>query len=582
MTTLRRCFQLRIARTLFPPHLAVWLVAIAFGVFQTYGWVLTSVELVMSAASLIALVHAVQQWAGKSRRSLLAANTALTYLIGLLWLYGWGLGGQPDYAILAENATLIFDSGTFELIRSELGGWPGIFAIALVGSPFALQRRFAYLTAGARVPTWRGRFVSTGTYGALLSIGILTPLRSFEGSSSMIISAYYYHMDDVRHDVRAALEADHTEYPYRAYHDALPVSEKLPHVFVVLMESYNGLQIDRRVPDGREITPFFNRIVREGLSVELFYSNSIQTARGFLSVLCSTWPSIKGKAFVDFESTNYRCLPEVLREHGYATRFYHNSNNLEKEGIGHFLRANAFDEAYDLDSSFVADHEREELLWGYGDAMQDDVYLERVLRKLDAVYGKQTTRPPTFTVISTGSHHRSYRWMPEDQRFLFKNPQDKWQWFATSLNTFDTYLERFFDMLAERPWIEDPIVVLVGDHGMPAGEHGGYHNEKGFYEENFRTPLVIWSPGRVPARTVTGRAYSHIDIMPTLLDQLGISTWSHMLGTSILRAGSVEPKAVIQIQPYNGRSIGVVSYPYKYVHHQASQREFLFDLAADP
>jgi hypothetical protein len=39
---------------------------------------------------------------------------------------------------------------------------------------------------------------------------------------------------------------------------------------------------------------------------------------------------------------------------------------------------------------------------------------------------------------------------------------------------------------------------------------------------------------------------------------------------------------VYLIQPYSGRYLGVIRYPWKYVQHERSGAEYLFNLADDP
>ena len=125
-------------------------------------------------------------------------------------------------------------------------------------------------------------------------------------------------------------------------------------------------------------------------------------------------------------------------------------------------------------------------------------------------------------------------------------------------------------------------MVLVGDHGYPAGEHGNFVNAIGAWEENFRTPLVLWSPGWLAPRNIDDRAHSQVDLMPTLLDLLGVDASAHMAGESIVatRTGPANPELLIQ--PYDGRQLVSLRYPYKLVRHVDTDQESLFDLAADP
>jgi arylsulfatase A-like enzyme len=120
-------------------------------------------------------------------------------------------------------------------------------------------------------------------------------------------------------------------------------------------------------------------------------------------------------------------------------------------------------------------------------------------------------------------------------------------------------------------------VIITGDHSYPAGEHGQYDSESGFYNEYFRTPLLIWGPGIKPG--VNHDLHSQIDIAPTVLEMGGISTKTHFTGKSVF-AGPSDWAPLVQ--PYAGTYFCALSGNYKYVYRNRGRQEFLFDLSKDP
>jgi arylsulfatase A-like enzyme len=143
----------------------------------------------------------------------------------------------------------------------------------------------------------------------------------------------------------------------------------------------------------------------------------------------------------------------------------------------------------------------------------------------------------------------------------------------------DSALAELMKQLRSRERWRDALVVITGDHSFPTGEHGYAHNQVGFHEEVFRTPLLILWPGHLQPRRITGLAYSQVDIAPTLLELLGLRVDNHLVGTSILGG---ERAPVFLVQPYEGTHLGVVELPFKYVHSLRTGAEYLFDLARDP
>jgi arylsulfatase A-like enzyme len=93
---------------------------------------------------------------------------------------------------------------------------------------------------------------------------------------------------------------------------------------------------------------------------------------------------------------------------------------------------------------------------------------------------------------------------------------------------------------------------------------------------------VIWSPGWLPPRQIVDRAHSQLDIMPTVLDLLGVPAQTHLAGESIVarKPGTAAPELLLQ--PYDGRHLVSLQFPHKLVLRLDTGRERLFDLAADP
>ena len=164
-------------------------------------------------------------------------------------------------------------------------------------------------------------------------------------------------------------------------------------------------------------------------------------------------------------------------------------------------------------------------------------------------------------------------------RFVYPTPKDRSEHFINAQYLTDRFLAEFFRQLEIRPRFRDAIIILTGDHSFPAGEHGNF-NEQGFYEEGYRTPLlVIWKDHLQPGR-IGETAYDQVDIAPTILDLLGIDTPNHFIGRSLFAPAA--PRPLLLTQPYDGQYLSVVDYPFKYVRHLLDGSEKLFDVAADP
>jgi hypothetical protein len=96
------------------------------------------------------------------------------------------------------------------------------------------------------------------------------------------------------------------------------------------------------------------------------------------------------------------------------------------------------------------------------------------------------------------------------------------------------------------PW----LVVYTSDHGEAFGEHGAIHHGQNLYDEQVHVPA--WITGSLATRALSenaGAFVTHLDVLPTVLDAMGL--WDNfavrgardkMAGRSLLRPlGRAEP-----------------------------------------
>lgn len=92
--------------------------------------------------------------------------------------------------------------------------------------------------------------------------------------------------------------------------------------------------------------------------------------------------------------------------------------------------------------------------------------------------------------------------------------------YINSCNHLDTQIARVLDALSQRHLLDTSIVLITGDHGEEFLEKGRWGHNSAFSEEQLRVPMVLWIPGA--GTSVVDRMTSHLDIVPTMLPQLGV------------------------------------------------------------
>ncbi|MCC6526982.1 MAG: sulfatase-like hydrolase/transferase, partial [Polyangiaceae bacterium] len=96
-----------------------------------------------------------------------------------------------------------------------------------------------------------------------------------------------------------------------------------------------------------------------------------------------------------------------------------------------------------------------------------------------------------------------------------------------------------------------------------------------------RVPLVVSWPGHVPA-AVRDEPVSHLDVLPTLVELLGLPPHPSFQGASFLRSGAVAGRGVyLNIQGLRFAD-ALVCWPFKLFEDRTGKRSILFHLEDNP
>jgi arylsulfatase A-like enzyme len=127
----------------------------------------------------------------------------------------------------------------------------------------------------------------------------------------------------------------------------------------------------------------------------------------------------------------------------------------------------------------------------------------------------------------------------------------------------DEAVGALMDTLKELSLLERTIVVLTADHGETlSAAHGGvgldkmqirYHHAVSNFEETTRIPILIVAPGLLPAGKTVKARVRNTDIVPTLLDLLGLEPNAKMSGKSMVKLARGEREADERVVVSEGR-----------------------------
>lgn len=162
----------------------------------------------------------------------------------------------------------------------------------------------------------------------------------------------------------------------------------------------------------------------------------------------------------------------------------------------------------------------------------------------------------------------------------------------------DDSLKVIFDFLKAAGLFEDTLIVVVADHGellfeQTTGDSGRVaigHTGK-YFEQALRIPLLVKpavASGLVPGIRLP-QMVSSIDLMPTILDLLGLPLLPWLAGQSLVPVlRDPEPTTVERIffqeNPFGSACAGMRTREWKLIRksHQGSEQLHLFDLINDP
>lgn len=294
---------------------------------------------------------------------------------------------------------------------------------------------------------------------------------------------------------------------------ALPriVSATRPkNVVIVTMESMSSSYMAHG-GNTQNLTPNLDRLAEQGLFLANLRATGNRTVRG-LEALSLAIPPLPGHSIIWRDNNrNLETLGAVLADHGYVNRFmyggYARFDNMDAYFAGNHYQP--------IDrSQFPERHRGFGNIWGLADEHLYDYALEQMDR--DAASGK-----PFLMHLMTTSNHTPFTF-PEGRIDLKRSRQG-------AVKYSDYAVGRFIEQARSKPWFKDTVFVLVADHCASS------KGRTSLPPENYHIPAIVYSPTHLTPHT-DSRLASQIDLVPTVLDLLGLPEHTRFMGRSVLRA----------------------------------------------
>jgi len=335
-------------------------------------------------------------------------------------------------------------------------------------------------------------------------------------------------------------------------------SSKVRDRYNLLFVLFDTLRADHLAPYGNEIveTPALQEFSDSGFSFDRAYANASWTRPSVASLWTGLRPSAHQvtaiKSLVP-EAAPY--LPAILSEAGYLTVAVSNNAHFSPDfgfDRGYSQMYNYFDERATVLEENPSPAEQAELLWS---------------RFLAPAFEQQQEQP-VFAVVHEIDPHSPYRApapFAERYGFGYEGNIDGWNtrslkegmrmlklvneygsWlgeadrrqmraeYMAEVSFVDAYFSEILKHLEQSGRRDRTLVVFLSDHGEQFFEHGLWGHGRSLYEEELHVPLIFSLPGVVPAGGRTGQPVQLVDIVPTVLDLVGIEPPQLQHGRSLL------------------------------------------------
>lgn len=124
-------------------------------------------------------------------------------------------------------------------------------------------------------------------------------------------------------------------------------------------------------------------------------------------------------------------------------------------------------------------------------------------------------------------NQKRYEYVPKDVIDAVINLYD------AEIMYVDQYIGKLLNKLYELDIKNNTMIIITADHGEEFYDHGYFFKSSTLYQEIIHIPLIIYYPKEFNPRRIE-ETVSHVDILPTILDVLGIEVPADVDGMSLV------------------------------------------------
>ena len=456
-----------------------------------------------------------------------------TYVLLLLTvvIFGTDIGVYPSWGFHTDKTLLIYLASPKAVLACATW-WVWVLGISAMLAGWVVSclayRYWMRDMQTTKQPDTRGKQIGAAI-GMFLVTGLLIlPIRGSVTTSTMNTGRVYFSENRMLNQAAvnpifniiesmSVPEFDTRRYTYMPSEKAKVLVEELlperneaatmkvlncerPNIVFFILESFSQ--------NAWDAMPNLQRLAEKGVYFSHVAASSFRTDRGVVATL-SGFPGQPTSSLMVVPSKT-KHLPNIgksLSKEGYALKFWYGGDE-DFTSMRSYLVDGGFVERVN-DHSFPVSERLSK--WGVHDHILFRMAAEEISSREDSI--------PHLDVVLSLSSHEPFE-VPATRRF-----EDI---YLNSIAYTDSCIGAFAETLRKSPAWGKTLLVFVADHGFP--HPSGVQN----YEPLRYAIPVVWAGGAVENHRVVETISSQIDVVPTLLAQMGIEHSEYVFGKDVL------------------------------------------------
>lgn len=304
------------------------------------------------------------------------------------------------------------------------------------------------------------------------------------------------------------------------------VPRKKPLNLVIILEESLGATFVESL-GGLPVTPELEKLKHEGWWFEQLYATGTRSVRGIEAVVAGYAPTpARSVVKLSLAQKNFYTLALGLGKQGYHTEFVY-GGEAHFDNMRGFFTGNGFQKVVDrqdMKPKFVGS-------WGASD---EDLF-DKSLERLSSLHAEGK---PFFSLIFSSSNHEPFEF--PDGKIKLHDPVK--QTVNNAVKYADYALGKFIAQAKKQAYWKDTVFLIVADHDNRV------YGDSLVPIKKFHIPGLILGADTQPRQIKT--IASQIDLAPTLLSLMGITSEHPMIGRDFAQDSVTPGRALIQFDNY--------------------------------